>query len=265
MEAKRLTIDPHGSVVYITLNRPEVHNAFDDALISELTHAFREVGASGARVMVLSGAGSSFCAGADLEYMGRMAHYTREENLEDARRLQEMLAALAECPCVTLAKVNGAAMGGGAGLVAACDLAVALPEAKFAFSEVRLGLIPAVISPYVVEKIGVGAARALFVTGERFDAEQALRLGLVQQVVPAEELDAAVARKARQALQVGPGAVVACKRLLRELPHLSAEETARVTVERIADLRAGAEGQEGIHAFLEKRKPSFVEEGEEMK
>lgn len=247
-------------VARVTLNRPEVHNAFDDALIAELTRVFKEVSGSGARVMVLSGAGSSFCAGADLQYMGRMAAYSREENISDARRLQQMMAALAGLPCVTLAKVNGAAMGGGAGLAAACDLAVASHGAKFAFSEVRLGLIPAVISPYVIEKIGVGAARALFVTGERFDAETALRLGLVQQVVPPEELDAAVAHKVEQVLHAGPQSVAACKRLLQDLADLSRVDAEQLTVECIADLRAGAEGQEGIRAFLEKRQPGFAQD-----
>lgn len=261
MDYTHLLLDVEASLATITLNRPGLHNAFDEVLIAELTNAFTHLGENPAvRAIVLAGAGKSFCAGADLAYMGKMATYSHAENLADARAIQRMFAAIAECPKVTIARVHGAAIGGGAGLVAVCDLAISTPEAQFALSEVRLGLVPAVIAPYVVEKIGMGAARALFVTGERFGAEEALRLGLVQQVVPADELDAAIARKIALIRQAGPEAIATAKRLLRDIAGKSPNEAADLTVECIAALRVSPEGQEGIRAFLEKRKPRFAVE-----
>ena len=254
-----LLSDISGPVARVTLNRLNVHNAFDNALVAELSEAFTRLSEEcSVRIVVVTGAGASFCAGADLAWMERMAGYTREENVADARGLQQMLAAIAECPKVTVARVNGAAMGGGAGLVAACDIAIAAEDAAFAFSEVCLGLAPAVIAPYVVQKIGTGAARALFVTGEKIDAAEAKRLGLVQQVVPAAELDAAVSKTVQRALGAGPEAVAAVKRLLREIEGKASGAVAGITTECIADLRVSAEGQEGIQAFLEKRKPGWT-------
>jgi methylglutaconyl-CoA hydratase len=256
--SERLLITSNVAIATVTLNRPELHNAFDEALIGELTDTFTRLGADPEiRVIVVTGAGSSFCAGADLDWMRRMAGYSRAENVEDARTLQRMFAAIYDCPKVTIARVNGAAMGGGAGLVAACDIAIAAEEAKFGFTEVRLGLAPAVISPYVLQKIGPGAARALFVTGERFDAEEARRIGLVQAVVPADDLDTVVEEKGKQVLQAGPQAIAASKQLLRDIADKTPAEAADRTVHAIADLRVGSEGQEGIRAFLEKRKPDF--------
>ncbi len=254
-----LLSDISGPVARVTLNRPNVHNAFDNALVAELTEAFTRLSEEcNVRVVVITGAGASFCAGADLAWMGRTAEYSREENVADARRLQQMFAALAECPKVTIARVNGSAMGGGGGLVAACDIAIAAEDAAFAFSEVRLGLAPGVIAPYVVQKIGTGAAWALFVTGEKFDAAEARRLGLVQQVVPTAGLDAAVSKTVQRALGAGPEAVAAVKRLLREIDGRPPGAVAGITAECIADLRVSAEGQEGIQAFLEKRKPGWT-------
>ena len=262
MNATPLLVERQGAVATLTLNRPAVHNAFDDTLIAVMTETFLRLNDDpGVRVLVLQGAGASFCAGADLNWMRRMADYSEEENLADASRLQQMFAAIAASPKVTLARVHGAAIGGGAGLVAACDIAIAAQEAKFALSEVRLGLIPAVIGPYVLERIGLGAARALFVTGERFDAEEAHRLGLINQVTTAEELDSAVQKKGELTLQAGPSAIAAAKSLLRDIARLSPEEAAARTISCIASLRVSPEGQEGIRAFLEKRKPGFVEEG----
>jgi len=247
-------------VAEVTLNRPDRHNAFDETLLAELTDVFTRLGGAPAvRAVVLAGAGPSFCAGADLNYMRKMSAYTREENVADARAIQRMFAAIAECPKATLARVQGAAIGGGAGLVAVCDIAIAAEEATFALSEVRLGLVPAVIAPYVVERIGMGAARALFVTGERFGAEEARRIGLVQQVVPAAGLSAAVEQKLAFLRQAGPEAVSAAKRLLRDIAGKTPPEVADLTVECIAALRVSPEGQEGIRAFLEKRKPGFSE------
>lgn len=254
-----LLTDTNGPVATVTLNRPDVHNAFDEALIGGLTDAFVHLAEDASiRVVVLTGTGTSFCAGGDLAWMRRMAGYSQEENVRDAHLLQQMFTAIADCPKVTIARVHGAAMGGGAGLVAACDVAIAAEDATFAFSEVRLGLAPATIAPYVVQKIGMGAARALFVTGQRFGAQEALRLGLVQQVTPTEELDEAVDKAVRNALGAGPEAVSAIKRLLREIDGKTAGEVADVTTECIAGLRVSPEGQEGIRAFLGKRKPEWT-------
>jgi methylglutaconyl-CoA hydratase len=259
MEDTGILVNVADSVAEITLNRPERHNAFDEGMIAELTECFTRIGADTAvRAIVLRGAGKSFCGGADLGWMRRMAAYSREENLADARALQRLFAAMAACPQVTIARVHGAAMGGGMGLVAVCDLGAAAHEATFALSEVRLGLAPAVIAPYVVEKIGPGATRALSVTGERIDASEAHRLGLVQQVVPASELDGAVARKLESVLQAGPQAIGAVKRLLRAISGKPADQVADQTAECIATLRASEEGQEGMRAFFEKRKPHWT-------
>lgn len=254
-----LVLENGGPAVRVTLNRPDVHNAFDETLIAELTDCFARLNDDpAARVIVLAGAGASFCAGADLGWMGRMAGYTRDENRADAQALQRMFAAIAHCSKVTIARVHGAAIGGGAGLAAVCDIAVAAHEATFALSEVRLGLVPAVIAPYVMEKIGAGAARALFLTGERFPAQEALRLGLVQRVVPTDELDATIADTIALARQAGPNAVATAKQLLRDIAGKTPDEAAAITVECIADVRVGREAQEGIRSFLEKRKPSFA-------
>lgn len=256
----RLLVETQNAVAAVTLNRPEVHNAFDEVLIAELTNAFTQLsGDSAVRAVVLKGAGPSFCAGADLAYMGKMAGYSQEENFADAQALQRMFAAIAHCPKATIARVHGAAIGGGAGLVAVCDLAVASEEAKFALSEVRLGLIPAVIGPYVLQKIGMGAARALMVTGERITAEEARRIGLALQVAPAAGLDAAIEQQLARIRQAGPEAIATAKRLLRAIAGKTPDEAADITAESIAALRVSPEGQEGIRAFLEKRKPGFAE------
>ncbi len=261
MEYQRILVDRAGPVATVTLNRPEVHNAFDEAMIAELTHAVAELSAdSGIRAIIVTGAGPSFCAGADLDWMRRMAAYSRDENLADARKLQRLFAAIAESPKVTIARVNGSALGGGAGLVAVCDIAVAVDSAKLGFTEVRLGLAPAVISPYVVRRIGLGAAGALFLTGDRIPAEEAMRIGLLQRIVPPEDLDSAVQRVVDSVLQSGPEAVAATKSLLQEVMAKFQADTAEATVECIAELRASAEGQEGVRAFLEKREPTFADD-----
>jgi methylglutaconyl-CoA hydratase len=246
-----LKVDSNGPVLRVTLDRPEVRNAFNDELIADLTRAFDNV-AQGTRVVVLSGEGKSFCAGGDLEWMRKAAAYTEEQNYQDALKLAGLFRAIAHCPAAVIAKVHGAAFGGGCGLVAASDVAIASPETLFAFSEVRLGLIAGTISTYVIPKIGSGNARALFATGEAFDAERAMRIGLIHEVGDA---DALVEAKVKQILSVGPEAVAASKELVHEYP-LPPEEAAR----RLARARAGAEGREGVAAFLEKRKASFVVE-----
>lgn len=244
-----LKVESNGPVLNVTLNRPEVRNAFNDELIAALSETFSSV-PDGTRVVVLSGEGKAFCAGGDLEWMRKAAAYTEEQNYQDALKLAGLFKSIAHCPAAVIAKIHGAAFGGGCGLVAASDVAIAAPETLFAFSEVRLGLIAGTISSYVIPKIGAGHARALFATGEAFSAERALNIGLVHEVGEVDELAAA---KVKQILSVGPEAVAASKRLVHEYP-LPAEETAR----RLAQARAGAEGKEGVAAFLEKRKASFV-------
>ncbi|GBC92967.1 Enoyl-CoA-hydratase [bacterium HR15] len=246
-------------VAQVTLNRPEVHNAFNAELVTCLTETFEALRErEEVRVIVLQGKGSSFCAGADLNWMSDIANYSYAQNLDDARALARMFETIDHCPKPVIARVHGAAMGGGVGLVAVCDIAVATPQARFAFSEVKLGLIPAVIAPYVVRKIGYGHARALFLTGERFDAETALRIGLVHRVVPAEQLDETIQQLIAHLLQNGPQAMASAKMLLHATQTLPLDELRSLTIARIAELRVSPEGQEGIRAFLEKRKPNFA-------
>jgi methylglutaconyl-CoA hydratase len=243
-----LRVERDGDLLRITLARPERRNAFDAELIRELTEAFSGVG--NVRAVVLAGEGPSFCAGADVEWQRSSIDLTFDENVEDALRLYRMMAAVDGCPAPVVARVQGYALGGGSGLVACADIAVAAPDATFGFTEVRLGIIPAVISPFVLAKIGPGEARRVFLTGSRFDVETALRIGLVHEVT--DELDAAVERHVGELLKSGPEATRAAKRLAKE-PVAGADELARLA----AGLRAGAEGQEGLRAFLEKRDPSW--------
>jgi enoyl-CoA hydratase/carnithine racemase len=242
-----LDVERDGPVLRITLARPERRNAFDAALIARLHEAFSEVG--DARAVVLTGAGPSFCAGADVDWQRASIDLSFEENVQDALRLYRMLAAVDHCPAPVIAGVHGYALGGGSGLAACADVVVAAPDATFGFSEVRLGIAPSVISPFVLAKIGAHARR-YFTTGERFGAETALRIGLVDEV--AEDVAAAVARIVRDVLQSGPAAVRAAKRLVLE-PPADGEQLARIA----AGLRAGDEGQEGLRAFLEKREPQW--------
>ncbi len=244
-----LRIERDGAVLRITLAKPERRNAFDASLIAELHDAFSDVG--DARVVVLAGDGPSFCAGADVEWQRASIDLSFEENVEDALRLHRMLATVDSCLAPLVARVQGYSLGGGSGLVACADAAVAAPDATFGFTEVRLGIIPAVISPFVFAKIGAGAARRLFLTGERFDAETALRIGLIHEL--ADDLDAGVERLVGEILKSGPEATRAAKRLARERPR-DGEELARIA----AGLRAGDEGQEGLRAFLEKRAPNWT-------
>jgi enoyl-CoA hydratase/carnithine racemase len=241
-----LRIERDGDVLRVTLARSERRNAFDAELIAELTEAFADVG--DARAVVLAGDGQSFCAGADIEWQRSAVDLSLEENAEDALRLYRMCETIDRCPAPVVARVQGYALGGGSGLVACADIALASPDAVFGFSEVKLGIIPAVISPFVLPKIGAHARR-YFLTGERFDAETALRIGLVEEI--AADLDAAVDRVVSELLTAGPQAVREAKRLMRERP--AGEETAQIA----ARLRAGEEGQEGLRAFLERRDPGW--------
>jgi methylglutaconyl-CoA hydratase len=255
-----LTVEKKGHVAYVWLDRPEVRNAFDDALIGLLKEKLGGLNADASiRAVVLGGRGPAFCAGADLNWMKRMAGYSYEENLADARALAEMLAALDRMAKPTIARVHGPAFAGGTGLVAACDIAVGTPEAKFCFSEAKLGLSPATISPHVLRAIGERAARRYFLTAEIFDAAEAHRLGLLTALVPAAELDAAIDALLKHLLAGGAQALARIKELVqavadRPLDDALVADTAR----RIAEIRVSPEGREGIASFLEKRKPSWT-------
>jgi len=258
---KHLLLSFHQGVATVTLNRPEVRNAFNDEVIVELTAAFLALSErDDVRAVVLAANGSAFCAGADLNWMKRMATYTREENLADGRGLARMLEVIYTCPKPTVARIQGDVYAGGMGLVAACDMAVAAEGAHFCLSEVKIGLIPATISPYVIRAMGSRAAHRWFLTAERFSAAQAHGMGLVHEVVPADRLDAQVQAITGALVAAGPDAMRACKRLLHEVG--GREITPGLidrTVEGIADIRASQEGREGIRAFLEKRKPAWLQ------
>jgi len=255
----RVAVEITGQVARVWLDRAEARNAFDGAMVAELTAAFSGLATqAGLRVIVLGGRGPVFCAGADVEWMRSMAGATREANLREARAMSELFASVADSPLPVVLRAHGAALGGGSGLAAACDIAIAADGTLFGFTETRLGIIPAVISPFVLPKIGVSAARELFLTGERFDAAKALAIGLVRAVVPAAELDAAVDARVGELLKAGPQAVTEAKRLIRDVAFRSAESVRELTIELIANRRVTAEGQEGLSAFLEKRKPDWI-------
>lgn len=255
-ELVHVTVDDRG-VTRLTLARPDVKNAFNAELIAQLTRAAAAV-STDARCVVLASEGDTFCAGADLAWMRSTAEYTLEENVADSRALAELFRVLDDLRMPLIARVQGPAIGGGAGLVAVADIAVATDAAAFAFTEVRLGILPAVISPYVVRKLGPGFATAAFVTGIRFDAHRAFEAGLVHSVVPAEELDPEIDRFIDAILAGGPSAVSAAKRLVRDIAGRAAADVRDLTVERIAGARVSLEGQDGMRAFLEKRKPRWT-------
>lgn len=255
-----LDIRHEGAIATVTLDRPEVRNAFNDELIARLAQAFAELGPlPDVRCIVLAANGPAFCAGADLNWMRRMADYTRGENLADAGQLAAMLRAIFECPKPTIARIQGDVFAGGTGLVAACDIAVAVDTATFCLSEVKLGLIPATISPYVIRAMGARAAHRYFLTAERFSAAEAHRIGFIHEVVAASELQAKVDELARALVGAGPEAVRACKRLVHDVAgeSITPELVAR-TVAGIADIRASREGREGVQSFLNKRKPDWL-------
>jgi len=245
-----------GGVTTIRLSRPEVRNALDDALIAELTAAVASVPAT-TKVLVLSGEGPVFCSGADAEWMRRSRTFSREENRRDAAAVSTLLRAVDECPLPVVGRIHGAALGGGAGLAAACDVAVAEEGTRFGFPEVRLGIVPAVVSTYVLPKIGVGAARRYFLTGERFGTAEALSMGLIHEVAPAGKIDEKVAAVVADLLQGGAQALRAAKRLIREYGARSREQAIEESIRLIAELRVSPEAQEGLAAFLEKRKPEW--------
>ena len=246
-------------VLWIVLNRPEVHNAFNAEAILELTDAFESVREDkSVRVVVLTGEGKSFCSGADINWMREIIHYSFDQNLEESLQLAEVLHKIYTLPKPTIAMVNGAAIGGGTGLLSACDIAVAAAEAKFGLSEVKIGLVPAAISPYVVRKIGESKAREYFLTGQRITAQKALELGLINEMVPKDQLEGRVEELIQQFLASGPGAIASCKELILNVPRMSLEDVKAYTARMIANLRVSEEGQEGMNAYLEKRRPRWA-------
>ena len=258
--SQNLSITQTGAVARITLTQPEVRNAFSDEVIAEITAAFTEVGARpDVRVVVLAAEGPAFCAGANLNWMRRMADYSRDENRVDAGELAKMLRTIYECPKPTIARVQGDVYAGGVGLVACCDMAVAVESAVFCLSEVKIGLMPATISPYVIRAMGARAAHRYFLTGERFNAREAHRIGFVHEVAEAEQLDGVVDQWLKHLLSAGPEAVKACKRLVIDVAEREInDQLIAATVEGIAEIRASSEGKEGVQAFLAKRKPSWL-------
>lgn len=254
-----LTLETERDIVRLTINRPEIRNAFDAELIAELTDCLSElVLRCDVRALVIAGAGKMFCAGADFHWMKSQKAAGYDANIEDACRLFDMFAGLYRFPRPTIARVQGGAFGGGAGLVACCDFVVMAQDAEIAFSEVRIGLIPATISPFVVRKIGESRARELFLTGRRISGTRAAEIGLANCAVPAENLDAAVGEYVNLIRQCGPEALSECKKLLEEVPGLTVDDARRLTARMIAERRASGEGQEGLSAFLEKRKPEWL-------
>jgi len=255
-----LTIAVQDHIARITLSRPEVRNAFNDAVIQELKAAFEAVGArDDVRAVVLAAVGPAFCAGADLNWMRRMADYTREENVADAGQLAAMLKTIYECPKPTIAAVQGDVFAGGMGLVAACDMAVSVDKATYCLSEVKLGLIPATISPYVIRAMGARASHRYFLTAERFSAQEAHRIGFVHELVGAEALEAKVNELAQALVSASPAAVRACKRLVQDVAEREIDaDLIAATVQGIADIRASEQGREGVHSFLQKRKPAWL-------
>jgi methylglutaconyl-CoA hydratase len=260
MDYDTLTIDTAGAIATVTLNRPEVRNAFNEQSIAELTAAFTALGTvDGVRAIVLAANGPAFCAGADLNWMKKMAHYSEDENRADAMQLANMLRTIYTCPKPVVAKVHGDCYAGGMGLVAACDIAVAAEDAHFCLSEVKLGLIPATISPYVVKAMGENAARRYFLTAERFNAREAHRIGFVHEVATVSSLDGQVDAMANALAANSPNAVREAKVLVREIAAQPVTDALVAdTAHRIALIRASSEGREGVASFLEKRKPSWL-------
>lgn len=247
-------------VARVTLGRPEVRNAFNAEVIGKLHEIFTEMtAADDVRVVVLGGEGSAFCGGADIGWMRASLDLSFEENVRDAERMSDMFRAIDNCSKPVIGRIAGAALGGGAGLTAVCDIAIAAEDTVFGFTEVKLGIIPAVISPFILAKIGVSHARALFVTGERFSAPRAYEIGLVHEVVAPGELDAAIDRRLAELRSAAPHAVSAAKLLVHRVLDNSYDDSRTITTRAIAQQRTSAEGQEGLRAFLERRNPSFAE------
>lgn len=256
---KTIEFREDGPIARVTLNRPEVHNAFNGDMLEELIEVFTAISANKElRVVVLAGNGKSFCAGADLNWMREVIKFSFEENLRESNRVADMMEAINFCPQAVISKVQGATIGGGTGLVAACDLVIASDKAFFSLAEVKIGLVPACIAPYVIAKVGTGKARECFITGERLSAAKAAQIGLVSEVVTPEELDQRVEVKVTEILQNGPEAVAQAKTLVATVPGMPIAQAKKYTAELIAKLRISPEGQEGMDAFLNRRKAKWV-------
>jgi methylglutaconyl-CoA hydratase len=256
----RLDLERDGTVARVTLSRPDVRNAFNAELIAELTRIFRELDLRPKIcAIVLAGEGKVFSAGADITWMRASLELSEEENRRDAEALSDMYRAIDRCSKPVIARVHGAAIAGASGLCAVSDIVISADDAVFGFTETKLGIIPAVISPFVIAKIGVSHARALFLTGERFGAQHALRIGLVHQIVPSSELDSAVEKILEELRSASPTAVTAAKRTLQAVQAASYEDTRAISARAISAQRVSAEGQEGLRAFLERRRPSWTE------
>ena len=261
MEYTTIDVQKEKDTVTVSLNRPNVHNAMNEALMKELTECFKQLSTDkSVRIIILTGNGKSFCAGADLNWMKSMVQYSKEENIRDSRLLLDLYESIYNCPKATIAKVNGHAFGGGLGLFAVCDLAIAIPECKFAFSEVKLGIIPSVISTYVIRRvIGLSHVRRLFITGERFSSDYAEKIGLIDFVIPEQEIDKYIQKYVSILRSSGPNAISEVKNLLAAYDALPIQEYKEYTVTKISELRVSNEGQEGINAFLKKQKAKWSE------
>lgn len=257
---RALTLTVNAGIATVTLTQPEIRNAFSDEVIAEIADAFAKIAErTDVRAVVLAAEGPAFCAGANLNWMRRMGDYSREENIVDAGKMAAMMRAIYECPFPSIARIQGDVYAGGMGLVSACDMAVCVDTAHFCLSEVKIGLIPATIAPFVIRAMGPRASHRYFITGERFDAAEALRIGFVHQVVEVDALDNAVDQLLKALLSAGPAAVQACKKLLLDTAEREINDAlVQKTVEAIADIRASSEGKEGVQAFLGKRKPSWL-------
>ncbi|MEW5994352.1 MAG: enoyl-CoA hydratase/isomerase family protein [Candidatus Zixiibacteriota bacterium] len=258
MELSTVRFEIDGRVARVTFSRPEVHNAFNVTVIREMQQVFDEIAKDDSlRVVILTGEGKSFCAGADLNWMRGVVKQSFEENLAESNALANLFHSMYTCKRPIVGRINGAAIGGGTGFLAVCDMTIAARSAVFSFSEVKIGVVPACIGPYVIKKIGEGKTRELFITGERMNAERALEVGLVSKVVDDDQLDAEVDKLTQSILSSGPEAVAMAKRLIREVPGMSPDQYKPYTAEMIARLRISDEGQEGMDAFLNKRKPRW--------
>lgn len=258
MKYKTLVITKKDDVVTITLNRPEVHNAMNDVLIKELTDCFNQLSIDRSHItIILTGNGKSFCAGADLSWMKSMKNYSRDENKEDSHLLLDMYETIYSCPKPVIGRINGHAFGGGVGLLAVCDITITIPDVKFAFSEVKLGIIPAVISTFITPRMTLSDMRRFFITGEKFDSSVANKIGLIDIVVPFEKLDNIVYSFVEHMRSSGPNAIKEVKYLINNLRNMDIKKYKEFTVEKISELRVSPEGQEGINAFLNKRKPDW--------
>lgn len=258
MKYETLELNKEKDTVTITLNRPDVHNAMNEKLMKELTDCFKNLSDDkSVRIIILTGKGKSFCAGADLNWMKSMAKYSKEENIKDSRLLSNLYESIYNCPKPVIGCINGHAFGGGLGLFAVCDITFAVPGCKFAFSEVKLGIIPSVISTYIVRRIGLSNMRRLFITGERINSEYAEKIGLIDFVVSEEEIDNEIEKYVNILVSSGPNAIKEIKKLVDNCEKLDVEKYKEFTVKKIAELRVSNEGQEGINAFLEKRKSKW--------